>query len=108
MSTVRYPDPAVMPILTHLQWLLLDSIISFGKKQVSATSLRHQIHDTWNAAGPRFYQAIKRLEAVGAIRVLHQVFDVGGGEVTRTFYSITETGRDAWQEVVDFYRKRGV
>jgi DNA-binding PadR family transcriptional regulator len=81
---------------------------SFGKKELSATQLRSQLVGTWGGVGPQFYQAMRRLQMVGAIDSRKQAFDVGGGEVTRTYYSLTGAGREAWQEVVDFYRKRGV
>ena len=56
--------------------------------------------------GPNFYQMMRRLEQSGFVASWSKQFNVGGGEVARTYYQTTESGRIAWRLTLEFYAVR--
>ena len=81
-----------LPRLTHLQFLVLDILVQ-ESDGLSATQLRKMLeHYGESRQGPKFYQLMRRLEIEQQFRSRSRVFDVGGGQVRRTYYYATERG----------------
>jgi len=85
---------------------VLDLLIR-SEDGLSATQLRESLSkDGQSRAGPKFYQLMKRLEKEGLVHAWSQSFDVGGGEVNRTYYRKTDRGDSLWQSTLEFYAAR--
>lgn len=95
-----------LPQVTHLQFLVLDVLLR-QSEGTSATTLRTELKQHGQGReGPKFYQMMRRLAQTGMIESWSEHFDVGGGEVERTFYRATDIGRMAWRLTVEFYAVR--
>ena len=94
----------MIPPGTHLQFLLLDTLVR-NPKGISATCIRDVLraHDE-DRKGPKFYQLMRRLKVAGYLVSWSKSYDVAGGTVHRTFYRITPAGSAMWQATIDFYR----
>lgn len=74
---------------------------------ISATTLREALKEFGeDREGPKFYQMMRRLEQNGLVESWQRQFDVGGGEVARTYYRATKPGRVAWKVTIEFYAIR--
>ena len=95
-----------LPAPTHLQFLVLDVLLHHSEG-TSATTLRDALRQYGeDREGPKFYQMMRRLEESGFIESWSQQFNVGGGQVSRTYYRVTAQGRVAWRLTVEFYASR--
>ena len=86
-----------LPNVTHLQFLVLDVLVR-RPEGTSATTLRDALSEYGeDREGPKFYQMMRRLERSDFVTSWSKQFNVGGGEVARTYYRATESGRISWR-----------
>lgn len=98
----RYTQP-MLPTLTHLQFLVLNAL-AHKMEGVSATSLREILREQGSdAAGPKFYQMMRRLEEAKLAESWSQHVNIGSSTVSRTYYRATQHGNRAWQMTLAFY-----
>jgi hypothetical protein len=100
------PERPRLPEGTHLHFAVLDVLVH-RVSGASATEVRESLRAYGeDRAGPKFYQMMGRIEQWGLVESWTKRFDVGGSEVSRTFYRVTPQGRAAWRLTLEFYALR--
>ena len=94
------PRP-VVPEVTHLQFLVLQLLLTGGKS--SGLSLREALQAKGvKKSGPAFYQLMGRLEEAKLVAGIYETKRLGGQTIKERVYNLTGDGRRAWHDVRDF------
>jgi DNA-binding PadR family transcriptional regulator len=91
-----------LPILTHLQFLVLRYLIN--GESLSGRYLREKLaEEKALKTGPAFYQLMARLEDAGFVEGTYEQKVVDGQILKERTYQITGSGVTALEEVRNFY-----
>ena len=95
-----------LPSLTPLQFLVLD-FLAGSNTAVSAHQLMQGLRElSASYAGPKFYQLMGRLVRDGLVISESRTIATPAGQIERTFYGPTETGRRSLLLTRTFYETR--
>ena len=98
MSAKRWPQ-SVMPELSHSRALILFPLLNGC--ELTRVSLCQVI--AWQTSNPNFYQQSQNRMKSGFLERFRATVSNGDGTQTEVRYRITDAGRRAVQEVLDFY-----
>jgi len=95
---------AKLPLLTHLQFLVLDIVRS---SQISGKDLRAALaKEGVRKTGPAFYQLMSRLEESHMLEGWYEQQVVEGQMLKERWYRISGDGVLAFEATENFYRSR--
>jgi DNA-binding PadR family transcriptional regulator len=92
-----------LPGLSHLQFAVLGALLGGEQRGQELRSHLGQLHV--RHSGPAFYQMMSRLEDADLIQGWYTQKVVAGQIIKERRYSITPSGRRAWNEARAFYRQ---
>jgi len=93
-----------LPDLTHLQFLVLGTLVGAGDEERRGRDLRAELsrHGVRRSA-PAFYQMMARLEDAGWVEGSYTQQIVDGQIIKERGYRLTNSGQKAWTATRDFY-----
>jgi DNA-binding PadR family transcriptional regulator len=93
-----------LPTLTHLQFLILDSLLG-GER--SGQEVRDALAAVkFHKSGPAFYQLMARLEDAKFVAGRYKQKTIDGQPIKERRYKLLAGGRRAHDETRDFYLER--
>ena len=107
-DTERTRGNMPLPVLTHLQYLVLTIILintNGNFPQLSGGGIRrHLKRRGLNKSGPAFYQMMKRIEREKWVVGQHEERKVRGYKIREKLYTITDKGYFEITEAYQFYQ----